>query len=496
MELRAKLFQIEAGGSFIILLNEKIAKELDLMSGDRARVMAGRRYIVAIVDIAKKIKDNEIGVFSEITDELDLDSGQLVNIVPEEAPKSLGNIRKKLDNKPITKDEVFEIVNDIIDNVLTQAELAYFVSAAYTHGFSMNETEYLTKAMAETGDMLKWNKKTIVGKHCIGGIAGNRTTMLILPIVTAAGMIMPKTSSRSITSPAGTADTMEVLTSVSFKSVGEIKNIVKKTNGCLVWGGALRLAPADDAIVKVEHSLELDPTPMLLASIMAKKYVEGVTHLLIDIPIGRFAKAKTPKEFLHLKKHFEQLAKRLKIKIKVIRTEGEEPIGNGLGPALEAKDVMWVLQNDKRAPADLREKSLMMAGVLLELGGKAKAGKGKKLAREILQSGKALAKMKAIIAAQGGKPNINPDKIKFGRYTYNVLANKSGKLTILNNDRISRIARLAGAPKNKGAGIYLYVHKNAKVKKGEKLFTIYAESDWKLNEAVKFLKKHTPVEIR
>jgi len=496
MELKAKIFDIEAGGPFIVLLNEKIAKELDLMSGDRARVMAERRYVVALVDIAKRLKNDQLGVFSEVKEALNLDPGQPVGIAPEEPPKSIGSIKKKLNNKPITKDEIYGVVNDVVDNALTPSELAYFVAAAYTRGFSMTETEYLTRAMAETGDMLKWKKRPIMGKHCIGGVAGNRTTMLILPIVAAAGLTMPKTSSRSITSPAGTADTMEILANVSFKSVEEIQSIVKKTSGCLVWGGALKLAPADDAIVKVEHSLELDPTPMLLASIMAKKYVEGVTHLLIDIPVGRFAKSKTDKDFLNLKKHFEDLARRLKIKIKIIKTKGEEPIGNGLGPALEARDVMWVLQNHEKAPADLREKGLMMAGILLELGGKAKTGRGKKLAKEILESGKALKKMLEIISAQGGKEKIDPNKINVGEHTHDYVAKKSGKLTILNDDRISRIARLAGAPRNKGAGVYLYVHKGAKVKKGEKLFTIYAESDWKLNEAVSFLIKWPPVEIK
>jgi len=496
MELKAKLFDIEAGGPFIVLLNERVAKELDLMSGDRARIMAEQRYIVAIVDIAKRIKANEIGVFNEVKEALNLDPGQIVKIIPEEAPKSIGSIKKKLDNKPISKDEIYRIVNDIVDNVLTKAELAYFVSAAYTHGFSMAETEYLTRAMAETGDMLRWKKRPIVGKHCIGGVAGNRTTMLILPIVVAAGLTMPKTSSRSITSPAGTADTMEVLANVSFRSVDEIKEIVNRTGGCLVWGGALRLAPADDSIVKVEHSLELDPTPMLLSSIMAKKYVEGVTHVLIDIPVGRFAKCKTHQEHLHLKRQFEKLAKRLGMKIKVIKTEGEEPIGNGLGPALEARDVLWILQGDERGPLDLKEKSIMMAGKLLELSGKVRSGKGVKMAREILESGKAFKKMKEIIAAQGGDPNIDPEKIRVGRYTYDFFAKKSGKLVTLNDDRISRAARLAGAPRNKGAGIYLYVHKNARVKRGQKLFTIYAESDWKLNEAINFVNKWSPVEIK
>ncbi|MBD3263368.1 AMP phosphorylase [Candidatus Woesearchaeota archaeon] len=495
MKLKTKVFDIESGGALIVLLNEKIAKELDVTSGDRVRVMAEGKYVVAVVDIAKKLKNKDIGVYDEVRETLNLNPGQIVTVEPEEIPESIGSIKKKLDNKEINVDEIYNIVNDIVDNILTQPEIAYFVAAAYTHGFSMKETEHLTKAMAETGDILKWKKKPIVGKHCIGGVAGNRTTMLIVPIITAAGLMMPKTSSRSITSPSGTADTMEVLADVSFESTKEIKDIVKKAGGCMVWGGALKLAPADDAIVKVEHSLELDPTPMLLASITSKKYVEGDTHVLIDIPVGRFAKCSA-KRFKQLKKKFENLGKRLGIKVKVIKTEGEEPIGNGLGPALEAKDILWVLQGHEKGPKDLEEKALTMAGILLELSGKVKKGQGKKKAKKLLESGKALEKMKEIIKAQGGNPNIKPENIKVGKYTYNFKANKSGKIKILNDDRISRIARFAGAPKSKGAGVYLYVHKDAKVKKGDKLFTIYAESDWKLSNAKKFSKKWSPVEIK
>lgn len=494
MKLNAKLFDIEAGGPYIILLNEKIAKELDLFSSDRVRVLAEKRYVVAIVDIAKKLKNHEVGIFNEVRDALKINSGEIVSVVPEEPPSSLGSIKKKLDKKFLTREEMCDIITDTVDNVLTAPELAYFVSAAYTHGFSMAETEYLTRAMAETGEMLKWNKRPIMDKHCIGGVAGNRTTMLLVPIITAAGLTMPKTSSRSITSPAGTADTMEVLANVSF-DISEIQSIVNKTGGCIVWGGALNLAPADDIIVKTEHSLELDPTPMLLASIMAKKYVAGATHVLIDIPVGRFAKCKTLARYKELKIKFEQLGKRLKMKIKIIKTEGEEPIGNGLGPALEARDVMWILHKDKRGPESLKKKALMMAGLLLEMGGKARPSNGIKLATEILESGKALKKMQEIIAAQGGNPKIIPEKIKIGKFSYDFLAKKSGKITIVNDDRLTRVARLAGSPRDKGAGVYLYTHFGYDIKKGDKLFTIYAESERKLDEAYRFVVDYPCIEI-
>jgi AMP phosphorylase len=495
MKLATKIFNVEAGGTYIVLLNEVTAKDLDVYPGDRVRLMAEGHYILAVINISGSVDKNEIGVYSEVKDTLNLDEGQLVTIFPEAQPSSIESIRKKLDGKKITKEEIYDIISDIVDNALTQAEIAYFVSAAYIKGFSVQEIAWLTIAMAETGEVLKWDKKPIMDKHCIGGVAGNRTSMIVLPIITAAGLIMPKTSSRSITSPSGTADTMEVLANVNFKTIQEVQKIVEKTNGCEVWGGSFNLAPADDLIIRVEHTIDIDPTPMLLSSIMAKKYVAGSTHVLIDIPVGPFAKIKTKKDYTSLARQFMQLGKQLNMQVKTVESKADQPIGNGLGPALEARDVLWVLSNNKKGPQDLKEKSLWMAGLMLEMGGATKKGQGQKLAKKILESGKALEQMKKIIKAQGGDPKIKPEQIKMGKLTHAVFAQKSGKVSLMNDDILSKAARLAGAPIDKGAGIYLHVHLKDKVKKGDTLYTIYAVSDRKLGEAVKYVTHDSPTKI-
>jgi len=495
MKLATKLFRVEAGGTYIVLLNEEIAKDLDVHPGDRIRLMAEGRYVIAVINISSSVEKNEIGAYSEVSETLNLDEGQLVTIFPEEQPSSVESIRKKLDGKKLTKEEVYDIISDIVDNALTQAEIAYFVSSGYTKNFSIEEIAWLTQAMAETGDVLKWDKKPVMDKHCIGGIAGNRTSMIVLPIVTAAGLLMPKTSSRSITSPSGTADTMEVLAKVNFKTLQDIKRIVEKTNGCEVWGGSFNLAPADDLIIRVEHTIDIDPTPMLLSSIMAKKYVAGSSHVLIDIPVGKFSKVKTVKEYNNLSSKFIQLGKKLGMVVKVINTAADQPIGNGLGPALEAKDVLWTLANHKNAPQDLREKGLYLAGIMLEMGGKAKKGQGKKMAQKILASGKALEQFKKIIKAQGGNPKIKPEDIQVGNLVHDVFAQKSGKVTLMNDDVFSKAARLAGAPTDKKAGILLRLHLNDKVKKGDVLYTIYAVNERKLGEAVKYVTEFPPVNV-
>ncbi len=488
LELKAKLLDIGTGDMLVVLLDDNVAKKLDVFAGDRVKLTYEKKSAICAVDTAKHASPDEIGLYHEVEKLLQVKKGQKITVTPAPSPQSLSFIKKKLQGLPLSEKEIFEVVEDISTNKLTSVEIAYFVSGAYTHGFSMNETYHLTKAMIDAGEKLTWNKKLVCSKHCIGGIAGNRTTMLVVPIVTAAGLLMPKTSSRAITSPAGTADTMELLAPVSFSRVSDIKKIVEKTGGCIVWGGALDLAPADDRIIGVEHPLSLDPTPVLLASIMSKKASEGATHVLIDIPVGRFSKVDNLDKYHHLKEKFYALGRLLGIKIEVMQSDGDGPVGKGFGPALEAIDVLRVLQNDSLAPYDLRNKSIYMAGLILELGGKAKKGCGVDMAAEILDSGAAWRKMQEIIKAQGGNPDVKPSDIKIGKFEKTFRAASGFKVKVLDNDAFAKIAKLADAPKDKGAGIYLHVVKGQLVKKGDPLFTVYSNSDYRLREAEVYAK--------
>jgi len=506
MRLKVKDMDIATGGTLVAILNEKDAQILDLHALDRVKIKkskkskisrklktsskssTGEKTETVVVDIAespKAVPQGKIGLFEEVLSSLKLKNNDNVEITLARKPLSLEYIRKKLDGKKLTKKELNQIVWDIVHNKLGEIELTYFVAACYTHALDMDETIKLTRAMASHGDTLKFKRYPVIDKHSIGGVPANRTTMVLVPIIAAAGLLIPKSSSRSITSPAGTADTMEILANVSF-SVKKMKKIVEKTNGCIVWGGAINLAPADDKIIYVERPLGIDAESQLLASIMAKKHSVNSTHILIDIPVGRDAKVKTKKDALKLKSDFEKIGKKLRKHIKVIITRGSEPIGNGVGPALEARDVLWILRRDKKRPLDLERKCIYMATKIFEIAG---IKNSKKKALEILNSGKAYKKMKEIIKEQGGNQNIKPEHIKIGKYRYNVRSPKNGKVKDINNTAISKIARVAGAPLNKGAGLYLYKHVGDKVKKEEKLFTIYSESIQKLNYAKELLKE-------
>lgn len=484
MKLKVKDVDIATGGAHVAILNQEDASFFDLHHMDRVIVTKGRKLCVAVLDIAeskKAVPRGSIGLFEEVLDELNAKNGDTVNLSLAKKPESINYIKKKLDGEELTYHESLQIVKDVVENKLTNVELTSYIIANYTRGMTPKEIVDLTNAMVATGTKISFGNGSIVDLHSIGGVPGNRITMITVPILVAAGLKMPKTSSRAITSPAGTADTMEVFCPVDLP-IKKLKSIIEKVGGFIIWGGSVKLAPADDKIIKVEHPLNIDAEGQMIASIMAKKASVGITHLIIEIPVGKGAKVKTEKEAVHLKGHFEHLGIELGINACVMTTDGTQPVGNGIGPLLEAIDVLKVLKN-QNGPKDLREKSICVAGALLEHCGASKKGEGCALATGILDNGSAYKKFLEMIKAQGGKePSLN--NFKLSKIKKDIFANKSGRIKFINNLAISKIARIAGAPKDIEAGIYLYKHVEDKVKKGEKLFTIYSKGKETLRYAV------------
>ncbi len=485
MKLKVKILKFLAGRP-VCMIHEKTAEQMSLHVGDRVSIKKRDKKIISIIDTASGIiNPYEIAVSNTIVENLKLKKGDAVNVEITSRPQSIHLIREKLKGKELKKAEIEEIINDISRNALTEPEIAFFISAVYNKGMSLNETKNLIQAMVQTGSQIKLRGK-VADKHSIGGVAGNRTTPIIVSICSTVGLIMPKTSSRAITSAAGTADTIETIAKVDF-SIKEIKNILKKTNACFVWGGALKLAPADDKIIKIGRIIKIDATAQLLASILSKKISVDSKYVLIDIPYGKSAKV-TKRQAEKLKIKFLKLGKKFGLKIGVILTDGSQPIGNGVGPVLEMIDVIKVLQR-QNPPKDLEEKSIMLAGKLLEMTGKVKKGNGIKLATQILYSGKALKKFEQIIKVQKGKVE-NFKKLKPGKYNHIIKTKRKTKIKHINNKLINSLARQLGCPEDKSAGIYLYKKANQTVEKGDKILTIYATSKEKLEHAKKFYNKN------
>ncbi len=396
---------------------------------------------------------------------------------------AIKTIQKNLVGKKLTYKEIYNLMDEIAHHRLSEVLTTYFVASSFKNGFSPDELYYFTKAMVETGTRLDFDG-IVADKHSTGGLAGTRTSMIIVPIIAAAGFTIPKTSSRSITSPAGTADTMEVLAPVTL-SPAHLKEVVGKTGGCIVWGGKLGLAPADDVIIEVQEELSFEPFDKIIISIMAKKVAVGANHLVLDIPVGRTMKIKHTNDAEKIASKFKALAKRFDIEVLIDINNASEPAGNSVGPMLEARDVLYVLEQHKHKPAELEAKSLRLAGLLLDSCYKtAKTKKnGEEEAKKLLSSGAALAKFKEIIKAQGGDPNVTSETLNFTNHKHDVKAQKRGKIKSIENFNLNTVARILGAPDDIQAGIYMHKKIGDSVESEDVLMTLYANDQQKFKEA-------------
>ncbi len=441
----------------------------------KVEVRSNGRSVLAtlnVVDDKGIVACGELGLSKAAFAQLDVADGHTVTVAQAEPPASIGALHRKLGGERLGQEDFRAIVHDISAHHYSKIELTAFVVATHRDELDREEVYFLTQAMVEAGARLDWREPLVVDKHCIGGIPGNRTSMLVVPIVAAHGMLCPKTSSRAITSPAGTADTMEVLAEVELP-IERLQQIVQQHRGCLAWGGTAQLSPADDVLISVERPLALDAPGQMVASILSKKIAAGSSHLVLDIPIGPSAKVRSMPEAQRLRRLFEYVARRMKLTLDVVITDGRQPIGQGIGPVLEARDVMRVLETDPRAPMDLRQKALRLAGRMLEADPDVRGGNGYAIARDILDSGRALQKMNEIIDSQGRRP-FDHDHPALGRLSFEVQAHGSGVVCGIDNLQLARIARFAGAPKVREAGVDLCVKLGEAVRDGDVLYRVHA----------------------
>ncbi|MEK6953434.1 MAG: AMP phosphorylase [Candidatus Micrarchaeota archaeon] len=477
-QLKAKIFEVEQGQNECVL-NNLTAASLGLSIYDRVHLTLRGRQIVAIVDFSHHfIAEGEIGLFEEVAKLLDAKQGELISIESLQRPLSLDYIKKKLDNKMLSQKEIHSIISDLMAENLSSTELAAFITAIYINGLSMDETIALTNAIAQSGDMLKVDHTIVVSEHSIGGVAGDRVSMMLVPLIASLGIRIPKTAARAISSASGTSDSMEVLCPVTL-TVPQIEAVVQKTNGCLVWGGAVRLASADDKLIRIRNPLHLDPKSLLLSSILAKKKAEGAQYVLIDIPVGRGAKIERIDEAKSLARDFESLGMSLGMTIKCLISDGSSPITSGIGPALEAREVLATFETNEHNM--LYEKACQMLGIVLHMVRGITYQEGYNIAVAQMQSGKALQKFREIIGAQGGNPNIKSSEIEIGKLRAKIFSDERGKISHMDNKAISRICRMLGAPSDKKAGMILKVHKGQSVEVGDELAELVATSQTKLD---------------
>lgn len=481
MDLKARPLELEAKKP-IVILNREDAGELDVRPLDRVELSYKGRKATAIVNVAERfVKQGEIGLYGAVQESLRAVPGDPVKVNASLPPESLVSIREKLSGKTLKYQEIREIIEDVISNRLSDIEITAFVTSLYTHGMTMEETAALANSMTLTGKTLKLGRGEVHDKHSLGGVPGDKTTLVLVPLVAAAGLTIPKTSSRAITSPAGTADRVECLCPVEL-SLEEIRRVVRKTRGCMVWGGAVDLAPADDIFIQIEYPLSIDP--LLLPSVMSKKKAVGAKYLVIDMPTGKGTKIKTIGEANELAERFIELGDRMDIRVSCISTFGEQPVGFAIGPALEAREALKTLMGS--GPPDLVDKALDLSAALFSFKSR---GDGYRKALHILRSGKACKKLREIIGAQGGDPGIKPEDIPIGPKSAEVRAGSSGRILWVSNRDFVEIARASGTPKNKGAGLLLHRKLGDRVRKGDVLFEVFAEKRYKLKRALQLANR-------
>ena len=442
----------------------------DIKSITKIEVHGGAEPVGAfleVVDDESIVHQGQLGMNKQAFEQLNLPEGANVTISLANVSSSVASIKRKISGNVLYDSEYKAIVKDIVSRKYSNMDIASFLVAT---GSFMTVQEVLALTEALAGDEnITWDKENIVvDHHCMGGVPGNKTDIIITAIVAAYGLPIPKTASYSLTSCAGVADTFSVLANVDLDEKN-LKKIVNEHRGAIVSYTGLPITYANKIISSVQRSIGMATQEHVLASILAIKIATGITHLLIDIPVGSSSHIKTTADALKLRKMVEYIGDMLNIHVDAVITDGSEPIGNGVGPVLEARDVMKVLRNKENAPQDLMEKSLFLAGRIIEFDPKVRGGQGYHIAKEILTSGRALEALNRIIYAQGKAPQA-----QLGRLTREITALKSGVIESIDNSRITRIGVLAGAQQSAGAGLDLIRKVGDEVERGDVIYRIHS----------------------
>ncbi len=474
----------------LILLDEEDCVELGVKENDRVNI-TGQNSVIAMVSYADNIVQKGTAYIpSNIIAKTGVNKDGTVNITYAHNPDSVRYIRMKMDGERLNKEQIEAIVRDILDSRLSKIEISAWLTALYINGMDIDEIADFTMAMANTGDIIKFSRSPVYDFHSLGGAPGNKITPIVISIVAAAGLMIPKTSSRAISSACGTSDFVETFCDVEL-SASKLMAISEEVGGVFAWGGSMNLAPVDDMVIRIEHPLGINPRAQMLASIMSKKVAMGSTHLLVDIPTGSGTKVQTLEAAKAYARDLMDLGERIGMHVECAITYADQPIGMAIGPNLEARECISILEGEKH-PSSVIEKACECAGIILEMGG---IPNGAARAKEILDSGEAHKKFMEIVVAQNGRPDLKSSDLQPGKYSYELKAVNPGYVHSIRNKEIVNIAKVAGAPADKGAGLMVYKKKGQRVEAGDVLMTIYAESEAKLKRAQEAAMSNSPFDI-
>ncbi|MDR1404051.1 MAG: AMP phosphorylase [Candidatus Methanoplasma sp.] len=487
MKIKVKFLDI--GTEPTVIISKEDSLKIGAKDNDRVKI-DGKGSTTALLNVSDFVSPGEAVLSGNLRNRIKASDGDELNIVYANSPESVRNIRKKMDSGKLSKEEISAIVADILENRLSKIEISAWLTALYINGMDIEEIAAFTEAMVDTGDRVEFDRSPVYDFHSMGGVPGNKITPIVVSIVAAAGLMLPKTSSRAISSACGTSDFVETFCDVEMDAE-TLKRISEEVGGVLAWGGAMNLAPVDDLVIKVEHPLGINPRAQLLASILSKKLAIGATHLVVDIPTGSGTKVPTIEVAREYARDFMDLGDKLKIHVECAITYADQPVGSAIGPRLEARECIRILEGEKH-PLSVIEKACDIAGIILEMEGMTNGGER---AREILDSGAAMKKFREIVAAQGGNYDIKSDDLVPGEFTAAVVSTKSGYVHTISNKDLVSVAKAAGSPSDKGAGIMLMMKKGQRVEKGDVLFEIYGDNEAKVRRAKELSTKYKPYDI-
>lgn len=480
-------------GEFTVILNRMDAKIMGIRSLDRVKVATGKESMTAIVELTDSVVDKgNVGILKKGREKLDARGGGMVRVIPVSRPQSIELIKKRLNGQELSTDEIDVITDEITNHRLSDVELSAFVCSTYMNPLNNREIKDLTMAMVKSGELIEMDVEPIFDFHSIGGVPGNKVTLIVVPIIAAAGLHIPKTCSRAISSAGGTADILETIANVTLPG-WKIKEITESVGGTIAWGGGVNIAPADDIIIRAEYPLSIDPYSQVIASVLAKKKAVGADHLLMDIPTGPHTKVESMDLARRYARDFMDIGQKIGINVQCAITYGGQPVGRNIGPSLEVKEALQVLENDPPSSSTV-EKATSLAGIILEMGGY--SSNGKEEAMRILTSGEALKKFREIMIAQGtDHTDITSKEVPLGEFTADISSPSRGYVASIHNKNIVRIARAAGCPHDKFGGIVLEKKIGHQVERGEVLFRIYSSNQQRLKMAIQTAKKLMPFMI-
>lgn len=356
-------------------------------------------------------------------------------------------IKKKRDNLELSYKEIFEFVNGYLRNDVSDYQVSAFLMAVFFNGMSDDETEALTKVMANSGEMLKLDScfNNTVDKHSTGGV-GDKTTLIVAPIVASLGCVVAKMSGRGLGFTGGTVDKLSSIPGYKVGlNIDEFLDIVKETNVSVV-SQSEALTPADKKIYALRDvTATVDSVPLIASSIMSKKIATGSKSIVLDVKFGSGAFMKDKKRAEILAEKMLTIGKRFNRNMAAVLTNMDKPLGFAIGNNLEVIEAINLLKGE--IIPDLYEECVTLASVMLNLSKQIPLDKAEELVVNSIKSGAAFEKFREWIVAQGGDISYidNVEKFEKAKYTAEILSEKTGYISEMDTEQIGICAGLLGA---------------------------------------------------